>query len=62
MRIKGRNARHFGHKNGEKTVFYTLFFCFLILSEILYEGSLSGRQDACCAASPNHPIRGPPMT
>lgn len=62
MRTKGGNARHFGHKNGEKTVSYTLFFCFLILSEIFYAGRLSDRQDVCRATSPNHSIRGPPMT
>ncbi|TYQ19267.1 UNVERIFIED_CONTAM: hypothetical protein JM85_2457 [Acetobacter peroxydans] len=62
MTTPTRNLRNFGHKFGEKTVIYTLFFRFLILSETLYTGRLNGRQDACCAASPSHPIRGPPMT
>jgi hypothetical protein len=62
MRTKVEKLRHFGHKNREKTVIYTLFLRFLILSETLYTGRLNGRQDACHAASPSHPIRGPPMT
>lgn len=62
MTIKTENLRNFGHKFDEKTVCYTCFFHFLILSENMYTGRLSGRQDARLYASPCHPIRGPPMT
>lgn len=62
MRTKAEKLRNFGHKFSEKTVSYTSFFHFLILSENMYTGRLGGRQDAYLTASPCHPIRGPPMT
>lgn len=45
MMIKTENLRNFGHKISEKTVSYTWFFHFLILSENMYTGRLSGRPD-----------------
>lgn len=62
MRTKAEKLRNFGHKISEKTVSYTWFFHFLILSGNMYTGRLSGRPDTRLIASPCHPIRGPPMT